>query len=164
MRNMWSVGLEPVSHMGVFVCLVAAGAVQRSDWSYERSDHRGRRRRLQLLQPAVRGKTTSVCVCYMYFSKDSSSSSSCVDTTMKQMYVPQPGRGLPGYPSSPVPGNPTPPITPGSSMAPPYMSPGNSDIKPTPSSFLPDIKPNMASLAPPPPTGTAVCFYLCVDI
>uniref|UniRef100_A0A3Q3MSV4 Zinc finger MIZ domain-containing protein 2-like n=1 Tax=Mastacembelus armatus TaxID=205130 RepID=A0A3Q3MSV4_9TELE len=62
----------------------------------------------------------------------------------------QPGRGLPGYPSSPVPGNPTPPITPSSSMAPPYMSPGNSDVKPTPSSFLPDIKPN---LAPPPPTG-----------
>uniref|UniRef100_A0A3B4UIJ1 Zinc finger MIZ domain-containing protein 2-like n=1 Tax=Seriola dumerili TaxID=41447 RepID=A0A3B4UIJ1_SERDU len=64
-----------------------------------------------------------------------------------------PGRGLPGYPSSPVPGNPTPPITPSSSMAPPYMSPGNSDVKPTPSSFLPDIKPNMASLPPPPPTG-----------
>ncbi|KAM9858382.1 zinc finger MIZ domain-containing protein 2-like isoform 2-T2 [Aulostomus maculatus] len=65
----------------------------------------------------------------------------------------KPGRGLPGYPSSPVPGNPTPPITPGSSMAPPYMSPGNSDVKPTPSSFLPDIKPNMAGLAAPPPTG-----------
>uniref|UniRef100_A0A3Q3E034 Zinc finger MIZ-type containing 2 n=1 Tax=Labrus bergylta TaxID=56723 RepID=A0A3Q3E034_9LABR len=55
----------------------------------------------------------------------------------------QPGRGLPGYPSSPVPGNPTPPITPSSSMAPPYMSPGNSDVKPNPASFLPDIKPNM---------------------
>uniref|UniRef100_A0A7N5ZSP0 SP-RING-type domain-containing protein n=1 Tax=Anabas testudineus TaxID=64144 RepID=A0A7N5ZSP0_ANATE len=65
----------------------------------------------------------------------------------------QPGRGLPGYPSSPVPGNPTPPITPSSSMAPPYMSPGSSDVKPPPSSFLPDIKPNMASLVPPPPTG-----------
>uniref|UniRef100_A0A667XRA4 Zinc finger MIZ-type containing 2 n=1 Tax=Myripristis murdjan TaxID=586833 RepID=A0A667XRA4_9TELE len=65
----------------------------------------------------------------------------------------RPGRGLPGYPSSPLPGNPTPPITPGSSMAPPYMSPSNSDIKPPPSSFLPDIKPNMGSLAPPPPTG-----------
>uniref|UniRef100_A0A3Q0R6E3 Zinc finger MIZ-type containing 2 n=1 Tax=Amphilophus citrinellus TaxID=61819 RepID=A0A3Q0R6E3_AMPCI len=64
-----------------------------------------------------------------------------------------PGRGLPGYPSSPVPGNPTPPITPSSSMAPPYMSPGNNDVKPTPTSFLPDIKPNMAGLAPPPPTG-----------
>ncbi|XP_056889085.1 zinc finger MIZ domain-containing protein 2-like isoform X1 [Takifugu flavidus] len=62
------------------------------------------------------------------------------------------GRGLPGYPSSPVPGNPTPPITPGSSMAPPYVSPGSSDMKPAPSSFLSDIKPNMAAL-PPPPTG-----------
>lgn len=68
---------------------------------------------------------------------------------------PQHGRGLPGYPSSPVPGNPTPPITPGSSMAPPYVSPGSSDIKPAPSSFLPDIKPNMAAL-PPPPTGTVI--------
>ncbi|XP_008417633.1 zinc finger MIZ domain-containing protein 2-like isoform X2 [Poecilia reticulata] len=61
-----------------------------------------------------------------------------------------PGRGLPGYPSSPVPGNPTPPITPSSSMAPPYMSPGNTDVKPMASSYLPDIKPNMAALAPPP--------------
>ncbi|XP_067087161.1 zinc finger MIZ domain-containing protein 2-like isoform X2 [Osmerus mordax] len=60
-----------------------------------------------------------------------------------------PGRGMPGYPSSPLPGNPTPPITPGSSMPPPYMSPGQ-DVKP---SFLPDIKPNMANLPPPPPTG-----------
>ncbi|XP_054895268.1 zinc finger MIZ domain-containing protein 2-like isoform X2 [Poeciliopsis prolifica] len=60
-----------------------------------------------------------------------------------------PGRGLPGYPSSPVPGNPTPPITPGSSLAPPYMSPGNTEVKPMASSFLPDIKPNMAALAPP---------------
>lgn len=67
------------------------------------------------------------------------------------LLLPQPGRGLPGYPSSPVPGNPTPPITPSSSMVPPYMSPGNSDIKPPPSSFLPDIKPNMGAL--PPPTG-----------
>uniref|UniRef100_A0A8C6NLW1 Zinc finger MIZ-type containing 2 n=1 Tax=Nothobranchius furzeri TaxID=105023 RepID=A0A8C6NLW1_NOTFU len=65
----------------------------------------------------------------------------------------QPGRGLPNYPSSPVPGNRTPPITPSSSMAPPYMSPGNSDVKPMPSSFLPDIKPNMAGLVPPTPTG-----------
>nr|XP_061835986.1 zinc finger MIZ domain-containing protein 2-like [Nerophis lumbriciformis]XP_061835987.1 zinc finger MIZ domain-containing protein 2-like [Nerophis lumbriciformis] len=64
---------------------------------------------------------------------------------------PGPGRGLPAYPSSPLPGNPTPPITPGSSMAPPYMSPGNSDVKP--STFLPDVKPNMASLAPPLTTG-----------
>ncbi|XP_037536751.1 zinc finger MIZ domain-containing protein 2 [Nematolebias whitei] len=63
-----------------------------------------------------------------------------------------PGRGLPSYPSSPVPGNPTPPITPSSSMAPPYMSPG-SDVKPMTSSFLPDIKPNMAGLAPPPSAG-----------
>lgn len=68
---------------------------------------------------------------------------------------PQHGRGLPGYPSSPVPGNPTPPITPGSSMAPPYTSPGSSDMKPAPSSFLSDIKPNMAAL-PPPPTGTMI--------
>lgn len=51
------------------------------------------------------------------------------------------GRGLPGYPSSPLPGNPTPPITPGSSMAPPYASPGSADIK-----------PNVAAL-PPPPSG-----------
>uniref|UniRef100_A0A3B4B6W7 SP-RING-type domain-containing protein n=1 Tax=Periophthalmus magnuspinnatus TaxID=409849 RepID=A0A3B4B6W7_9GOBI len=69
----------------------------------------------------------------------------------------QPGRGLPGYPSSPLPGNPTPPITPGnSSMAPPYMSPGNTDVKPTPPSFLPDVKPNMATLPPPPSTGNAL--------
>uniref|UniRef100_A0A3B4B5N2 SP-RING-type domain-containing protein n=1 Tax=Periophthalmus magnuspinnatus TaxID=409849 RepID=A0A3B4B5N2_9GOBI len=68
-----------------------------------------------------------------------------------------PGRGLPGYPSSPLPGNPTPPITPGnSSMAPPYMSPGNTDVKPTPPSFLPDVKPNMATLPPPPSTGNAL--------
>ncbi|XP_056139307.1 zinc finger MIZ domain-containing protein 2 isoform X2 [Lampris incognitus] len=64
-----------------------------------------------------------------------------------------PGRGLPGYPSSPLPGNPTPPITPGSSMAPPYMSPSNSDVKPTPSSFLTDIKPNISGLPALPATG-----------
>ncbi|KAM6965294.1 zinc finger MIZ domain-containing protein 2 [Aplochiton taeniatus] len=69
--------------------------------------------------------------------------------TFNQANVSGPGRGMPGYPSSPLPGNPTPPITPGSSMAPPYMSPGQ-DVKP---SFLPDIKPNMATLPPPPPTG-----------
>uniref|UniRef100_A0A672Y9E6 Zinc finger, MIZ-type containing 2 n=1 Tax=Sphaeramia orbicularis TaxID=375764 RepID=A0A672Y9E6_9TELE len=80
-------------------------------------------------------------------------SSTCFDDVPSPPVLPQPGRGLPGYPSSPVPGNPTPPITPGSSMAPPYMSPGNSDVKPVPSNFLPDIKPNMAGLAPPPPTG-----------
>ncbi|XP_051924876.1 zinc finger MIZ domain-containing protein 2-like [Hippocampus zosterae] len=52
-----------------------------------------------------------------------------------------PSRGLPSYPSSPVPGNPTPPITPGSSMAPPYMSPGGNGSDISKASFLPDIKP-----------------------
>uniref|UniRef100_A0A673KP45 SP-RING-type domain-containing protein n=1 Tax=Sinocyclocheilus rhinocerous TaxID=307959 RepID=A0A673KP45_9TELE len=56
----------------------------------------------------------------------------------------QPGRAMPGYPSSPLPGNPTPPMTPGSSM-PPYMSPGQ-DVK---SPFLHDVKPNINSLQPP---------------
>lgn len=60
---------------------------------------------------------------------------------------PQPGRAMPGYPSSPLPGNPTPPMTPGSSM-PPYMSPGQ-DVK---SPFLPDVKPNINTMQPP--TGT----------
>lgn len=55
----------------------------------------------------------------------------------------QPGRAMPGYPSSPLPGNPTPPMTPGSSM--PYMSPGQ-DVK---SPFLHDVKPNINSLQPP---------------
>lgn len=58
---------------------------------------------------------------------------------------PQPGRSVPGYPSSPLPGNPTPPMTPGSSMA-PYMSPGQ-DVK---APFLPDVKPSMAALHPSP--------------
>lgn len=57
----------------------------------------------------------------------------------------QPGRSMPGYPSSPLPGNPTPPMTPGSSMA-PYMSPGQ-DVK---SPFLPDMKPGIAALHPSP--------------
>uniref|UniRef100_A0A671N6H7 Zinc finger MIZ domain-containing protein 2-like n=1 Tax=Sinocyclocheilus anshuiensis TaxID=1608454 RepID=A0A671N6H7_9TELE len=56
----------------------------------------------------------------------------------------QPGRAMPGYPSSPLPGNPTPPMTPGSSM-PPYMSPGQ-DVK---SPFLHDVKPNINSLQLP---------------
>lgn len=58
----------------------------------------------------------------------------------------QPGRAMPGYPSSPLPGNPTPPMTPGSSL--PYMSPGQ-DVK---SPFLPDVKPNINTMQPP--TGT----------
>ncbi|XP_048875364.1 zinc finger MIZ domain-containing protein 2 [Brienomyrus brachyistius] len=66
--------------------------------------------------------------------------------TFNQPAVNGPGRGMAGYPSSPLPGNPTPPMTPGSSM-PPYMSPGQ-DVK---SPFLPDVKPNMNAL--PPPTG-----------
>ncbi|XP_077377608.1 zinc finger MIZ domain-containing protein 2-like isoform X2 [Festucalex cinctus] len=59
---------------------------------------------------------------------------------------PGPGRGLAGYPSSPVPGNPTPPITPGSSaVAPPsYASPSNSEAGKASSSsfssFPPDAK------------------------
>ncbi|XP_036382635.1 zinc finger MIZ domain-containing protein 2-like [Megalops cyprinoides] len=65
--------------------------------------------------------------------------------TFSQAAVNGPGRGMPGYPSSPLPGNPTPPMTPGSTM-PPYMSPGH-DVK---SPFLPDIKPNINSLQPPP--------------
>ncbi len=56
----------------------------------------------------------------------------------------QPGRAMPGYPSSPLPGNPTPPMTPGSSMT-PYLSPGQ-DVK---SPFLHDVKPNINSLQPP---------------
>uniref|UniRef100_A0A4W5KWZ0 Zinc finger MIZ-type containing 2 n=1 Tax=Hucho hucho TaxID=62062 RepID=A0A4W5KWZ0_9TELE len=64
------------------------------------------------------------------------------------LFVSQPGRAMPGYPSSPLLGNPTPPITPGSAV-PPYMSPGH-DVK---SSFLPDIKPNTNSLPPALPTG-----------
>ncbi|KAG9332037.1 hypothetical protein JZ751_016224, partial [Albula glossodonta] len=66
--------------------------------------------------------------------------------TFNQAAVNGPGRGMSGYPSSPLPGNPTPPMTPGSTM-PPYMSPGQ-DVK---SPFLPDVKPNINSL--PPPTG-----------
>ncbi|NXX59060.1 ZMIZ2 protein, partial [Scopus umbretta] len=57
----------------------------------------------------------------------------------------QPGRSLPGYPSSPLAGNPTPPMTPGSSI-PPYASPGQ-DVK---SPFLPDMKPSVTSLHPSP--------------
>ncbi|NXH23117.1 ZMIZ2 protein, partial [Bucco capensis] len=53
----------------------------------------------------------------------------------------QPGRSLPGYPSSPLAGNPTPPMTPGSGI-PPYTSPGQ-DVK---SPFLPDMKPSITSL------------------
>uniref|UniRef100_A0A673MWU6 Zinc finger MIZ domain-containing protein 2-like n=1 Tax=Sinocyclocheilus rhinocerous TaxID=307959 RepID=A0A673MWU6_9TELE len=56
----------------------------------------------------------------------------------------QPGRVMPGYPSSPLPGNPTPPMTPGSSMT-PYLSPGQ-DVK---SPFLHDVKPNINSLQSP---------------
>ncbi|NXE29578.1 ZMIZ2 protein, partial [Ardeotis kori] len=58
---------------------------------------------------------------------------------------PQPGRSLPGYPSSPLAGNPTPPVTPGGGI-PPYASPGQ-DVK---SPFLPDMKPSAASLHPSP--------------
>ncbi|NXF53907.1 ZMIZ2 protein, partial [Oceanites oceanicus] len=58
---------------------------------------------------------------------------------------PQPGRSLPGYPSSPLAGNPTPPMTPGSGI-PPYASPGQ-DAK---SPFLPDMKPSVTSLHPSP--------------
>ncbi|NWI24909.1 ZMIZ2 protein, partial [Sula dactylatra] len=57
----------------------------------------------------------------------------------------QPGRSLPGYPSSPLAGNPTPPMTPGSGI-PPYTSPGQ-DVK---SPFLPDMKPSVTSLHPSP--------------
>uniref|UniRef100_A0A4W6E2J0 SP-RING-type domain-containing protein n=1 Tax=Lates calcarifer TaxID=8187 RepID=A0A4W6E2J0_LATCA len=135
----------------VFTCRLSDSWDHVSDQGrrLERSDHRGRWWCLQLLQPAVGGKTSSECSLslFVYFKV-------MILTSLPLSPSPlQPGRGLPGYPSSPVPGNPTPPITPSSSMAPPYMSPGNSDVKPTPSSFLPDIKPNMASLAPPPPTG-----------
>ncbi|NXJ85360.1 ZMIZ2 protein, partial [Trogon melanurus] len=58
---------------------------------------------------------------------------------------PQPGRSLPGYPSSPLAGNPTPPMTPGSGI-PHYASPGQ-DVK---SPFLPDMKPSVTSLHPSP--------------
>ncbi|NXW51525.1 ZMIZ2 protein, partial [Nyctiprogne leucopyga] len=57
--------------------------------------------------------------------------------------LPQPGRSLPGYPSSPLAGNPTPPMTPGSGIS-PYASPGQ-DVK---SPFLPDMKPSVTSLHP----------------
>ncbi|NXI36011.1 ZMIZ2 protein, partial [Galbula dea] len=57
----------------------------------------------------------------------------------------QPGRSLPGCPSSPLAGNPTPPMTPGSAI-PPYASLGQ-DIK---SPFLPDMKPSITSLHPSP--------------
>uniref|UniRef100_A0AAY4AP35 SP-RING-type domain-containing protein n=1 Tax=Denticeps clupeoides TaxID=299321 RepID=A0AAY4AP35_9TELE len=70
--------------------------------------------------------------------------SAVLGSTLMNLFRSQPGRAMPGYPSSPLPGNPTPPMTPGSSM-PPYMSPGQ-DVK---SPFLPDIKPNINSLQPP---------------
>ncbi|NXY11433.1 ZMIZ2 protein, partial [Pteruthius melanotis] len=57
----------------------------------------------------------------------------------------QPGRSLPGYPSSPLAGNPTPPMTPGSGI-PTYASPGQ-DVK---SPFLADMKPSVAPLHPSP--------------
>ncbi|NWR58563.1 ZMIZ2 protein, partial [Bucorvus abyssinicus] len=64
---------------------------------------------------------------------------------------PQPGRSLPGYPSSPLAGNPTPPVTPGTGI-PAYASPGQ-DVK---SPFLPDVKPGELRLTFPVRDGVVL--------
>ncbi|NXR39017.1 ZMIZ2 protein, partial [Zosterops hypoxanthus] len=64
---------------------------------------------------------------------------------VRHMLPLQPGRSLPGYPSSPLAGNPTPPMTPGSGI-PAYASPGQ-DVK---SPFLADMKPSVAPMHPSP--------------
>ncbi|NXT06528.1 ZMIZ2 protein, partial [Prunella fulvescens] len=69
---------------------------------------------------------------------------------VRHMLPLQPGRSLPGYPSSPLAGNPTPPMTPGSGI-PAYASPGQ-DVK---SPFLADMKPSVAPLHPSPSGPTA---------
>ncbi|NXR18263.1 ZMIZ2 protein, partial [Cinclus mexicanus] len=79
------------------------------------------------------------------FNGQSTSFSTYSQAAIRHMLPLQPGRSLPGYPSSPLAGNPTPPMTPGSGI-PAYASPGQ-DVK---SPFLADMKPSLAPLHPSP--------------
>ncbi|XP_053822614.1 zinc finger MIZ domain-containing protein 2 isoform X4 [Vidua chalybeata] len=79
------------------------------------------------------------------FNGQSASFSSYNQAAINGVLPLQPGRSLPGYPSSPLAGNPTPPMTPGSGI-PAYASSGQ-DVK---SPFLADMKPSVAPLHPSP--------------